>query len=119
VFFLEKNVKSVDHFTMASLTRRAFLLAAAAAATAVAADNCTTGPIYVDFHNRAVDGGITFQYGLFTGIGSPISQNLSQWPSLSHNETTVGGLDYCPGDGPFPNYINQSHGFYSPDLSQT
>ncbi|KIW12204.1 hypothetical protein PV08_09480 [Exophiala spinifera] len=82
----------------------------------VAANNCSIEPIYVDFHNRAVDGGITFQYGLFTGIGSPISQNLSQWPSLSHNETTVGSLDYCT-NSQFQNCNNQSHGFYSPDLS--
>ncbi|KAK7888383.1 hypothetical protein LTR67_008729 [Exophiala xenobiotica] len=84
--------------------------------SAVAANDCNINPIFVDFHNRAVDGGITFQYGLFTGIGSPISQNLSQWPSLSYNETTVGSLDYCTSS-PFTNCINQSHGFYSPDLS--
>jgi hypothetical protein len=84
--------------------------------SAVAANDCNINPIFVDFHDRAVDGGITFQYGLFTGIGSPISQNLSQWPSLSYNETTVGSLDYCTSS-PFANCINQSHGFYSPNLS--
>ncbi|KAI1615321.1 aspartic peptidase domain-containing protein [Exophiala viscosa] len=87
-------------------------------ASAVVANNCSIQPVYVDFHNRAVDGGITFQYGLFTGIGSPISQNLSSWPSLSNNETSVGSLDYCSTSS-FQNCVNQSHGFYSPDLSQT
>lgn len=83
-----------------------------------AANNCTIEPIYVDFHNRAVDGGVTFQYGLFTGIGSPVSQNLSQWPSLSNNETTVGGVEYC-SSSPFRECINQTHGYYSSDLSET
>lgn len=98
--------------TMATLARLVLL------ASVVVANNCTIQPVYVDFHNRAVDGGITFQYGLFTGIGSTISQNLSQWPSLSNNETSVGSLDYC-STTPFQNCVNQSHGFYSPDLSQT
>ncbi|KAK4938355.1 hypothetical protein LTR10_021154 [Elasticomyces elasticus] len=98
---------------MASLAGLLLLLA-----SAVVANNCTIQPVYVDFHNRAVDGGITFQYGLFTGIGSPISQNLSQWPSLSNNETSVGSLDYC-STSPFQTCVNQSHGFYSPALSQT
>lgn len=83
----------------------------------VAGENCSTPPIFVDFHSRAVDGGITFQYGLFTGIGSPTSQNLSQWPSFN-NETTVGNMDYC-GTSPFGDCLTQNHGFYSPDLSKT
>ncbi|KAL2393968.1 hypothetical protein ABEF93_001255 [Exophiala dermatitidis] len=83
----------------------------------VAGENCSTPPIFVDFHSRAVDGGITFQYGLFTGIGSPTSQNLSQWPSFN-NETTVGNMDYC-GTSPFGDCLTQNHGFYSPDLSTT
>ncbi len=99
------------------ITATTAVAAVAAAATTDANSSCSIPPIYVDFHDRAVDGGVTFQYGLFTGIGSPISQNLSQWPSLSHNETTVGGLDYCASDN--NNCLNQSHGFYSPDLSQT
>lgn len=83
----------------------------------VAASNCSIPPIFVDMHNRAVDGGVTFQYGLFTGVGSAASQNLSQWPSF-HNETTVGDLDYCT-TSPFKDCPTQSHGFYSSELSQT
>jgi hypothetical protein len=74
-------------------------------------------PIYVDFHARAVDGGVTEQYGLFSGIGFPTSQNLSQWPSLSNNETTVASLDYC-SDSPFADCLDHAHGYYSPDLSK-
>ncbi len=92
----------------------AFLLFVSAVA---AQNNCSITPIYVDFHARAVDGGVSEQYGLFTGIGSPASQNLSQWPSFSHNETTVGGLEYC-SSSPFKDCVAQSHGFYEPDLSQ-
>ncbi|EXJ91684.1 hypothetical protein A1O3_00234 [Capronia epimyces CBS 606.96] len=96
----------------------AFLGAVLILSTVVDASNCSIPPIFVDIHNRAVDGGITFQYGLFTGIGSPTSQNLSQWPSFSNNETTVGNLDYC-SSSPFKDCITQSHGFYSPELSET
>ncbi|KIW99355.1 uncharacterized protein Z518_11343 [Rhinocladiella mackenziei CBS 650.93] len=85
--------------------------------TVVAANNCSIQPIYIDFHDRAVDGGVSTQYGLFTGIGFPTSQNLSQWPSLSNNETTVGSLDYC-SSSPFTDCINRVHGFYSPELSE-
>lgn len=81
-----------------------------------AQDNCSLTPIYVDFHDRRVDGGISEQYGLFTGVGTP-SQNLSQWPSLSNNETTVGALDYCTRS-PVADCIELSHGFYEPALSE-
>ncbi|KAJ9604603.1 hypothetical protein H2200_010717 [Cladophialophora chaetospira] len=82
-----------------------------------AQNSCGIVPIYVDFHDRAIDGGITEQYGLFTGIGFPVSQNLSTWPSLSNNETTVASLDYCSGS-PFNDCLDHAHGYYSPDLSQ-
>jgi hypothetical protein len=82
-----------------------------------ALDRCSIVPIYVDFHDRAVDGGINIQYGLFSGIGSPLSQNQSIWPSLSNNETTVASLDYC-SNSPFADCLDHAHGFYSPDLSE-
>jgi hypothetical protein len=85
---------------------------------AAAQNTCTSiVPIYIDFHDRAVDGGVNQQYGLFAGIGFPVSQNLSLWPSISNNETTVASLDYCT-DSPFDDCLNHAHGFYSPDLSQ-
>jgi len=83
----------------------------------VAQNNCSITPIFVDFHDRAVDGGINEQYGLFTGIGNPISQNLSQWPSFSNNETTIGNLEYC-SNSVFEDCISRSHGFYEPELSK-
>ena len=82
-----------------------------------AQDRCSIGPIFVDFHVRAVDGGVNEQYGLFTGMGLPTSQNLSQWPSFSNNETTVASLDYCTGTS-FADCLDHAHGFYSPELSQ-
>src|ERR1700761_7642583 len=88
------------------------------ASSVVAANNCSITPVFIDFHDRNVDGGLSVQYGLFTGIGSTVSQNLSQWPSLSNNETTVGSIDYCTGS-PFSNCVNESHGLYGPELSQT
>jgi hypothetical protein len=97
---------------MASMLGAIFLLTS----VVFAQDDCSLTPIYLDFHDRRVDGGISVQYGLFTGIGTP-SQNLSQWPSLSNNETTVGGLDYCTGSQ-FPDCLELSHGFYEPALSQ-
>ena len=96
----------------------AFLGALLFISAVAAANDCSIIPIYVDFHNRAVDGGISEQYGLFTGIGFPVSQNLSHWPSLSNNETTVGSLDYCSGS-PFKDCVTHSHGFYEPELSET
>ncbi len=87
-------------------------------ASVVAAQNsCSIVPIYIDFHDRAVDGGINTQYGLFSGIGFPSSQNQSIWPSLSNNETTVASLDYC-SSSPFHDCLDHAHGFYSPDLSE-
>lgn len=82
---------------------------------AAAQDGCSKTPIYLDFHDRRVDGGVSIQYGLFTGIGTP-SQNLSQWPSLSNNETTVSSLDYC-SHSPFQDCVQLAHGFYDPALS--
>jgi len=82
----------------------------------VAQDSCSQTPIYLDFHDRRVDSGTGLQYGLFTGIGTP-SQNLSQWPSLSNNETTVASLDYCTGS-PFEDCLEFSHGFYDPAQSE-
>ncbi|EXJ60993.1 hypothetical protein A1O7_05146 [Cladophialophora yegresii CBS 114405] len=87
------------------------------AAVAAAQNSCSIIPIYVDFHDRAVDGGINMQYGLFAGIGFPVSQNQSLWPSLSSNETTVASLDYC-SNSPFADCLNRDHGFYSPDPSK-
>ncbi|KIX99303.1 uncharacterized protein Z520_04879 [Fonsecaea multimorphosa CBS 102226] len=98
---------------MATVLETLLLLVAVVAAQ----NNCSIVPIYVDFHVRAVDGGVNEQYGLFTGAGFPVSQNMSHWPSLSNNETTVASLDYCT-NSPFEDCLNHAHGFYSPDLSQ-
>lgn len=95
----------------------AFLAAFLFVSVVMAQNNCSITPIYVDFHDRAVDGGASEQYGLFTGIGNPTSQNLSLWPSFSNNETTVGSLEYC-ADSPFGDCISQSHGYYEPALSE-
>lgn len=93
------------------------LLLLALAGTALAASNCSITPIYVDFHDRCVDDCFTIQYGLFIGIGSPF-QNESLWPSLSRNETTFSGGDFC-ADGSSAQCVNQSHGLYSPGVSNS
>lgn len=98
--------------TMATLLAAALLVLS----LAVAQDSCSLTPIYLDFHDRRVDGGLSLQYGLFTGVGTP-SQNLSQWPSLSNNETTVSSLDYCSGAA-FQDCVQLAHGFYDPTLSE-
>ncbi|RVX72999.1 hypothetical protein B0A52_03352 [Exophiala mesophila] len=77
-----------------------------------AQNQCHHTPIYLDFHDRRVDTDKSFQYGLFAGVGTP-SQNLSQWPSISHNEMTIAGPDYCT-DSPFEDCINRAHGIYDP-----
>jgi len=59
-----------------------------------AAFNCSIEPLYVDIHKRAVHGTPVFQWGSFIGIGSP-AQNQSVWPSLTQNETTFAGSNFC------------------------
>jgi hypothetical protein len=83
--------------------------------TVTAAEECDITPIYIDFHDRCVGNCLNIQYGLFIGAGTP-SQNESLWPSLSHNETTVASVHYC-AEGSSSNCVNQTHGFFSPELS--
>lgn len=59
--------------------------------------DCSIPPIYIDVHTRAVHELSSFQYGSFFGVGTP-AQNLSLWPSLEHNETTVVDLNICDGN---------------------
>lgn len=93
-------------------------LAALILSSLVSAQNqCHHTPIYLDFHDRRVDTDRNFQYGLFAGVGTP-SQNLSQWPSISHNEMTIADPDYCT-DSPFQDCINQAHGIYDSLSSDT
>jgi hypothetical protein len=61
------------------------------------ADGSCSGkhPIYVDIHDRAVDGATEeFQYGSFIGVAVPY-QNQSLWPSLRRNETSFAAKDFC------------------------
>ncbi|KAI9725017.1 MAG: hypothetical protein M1812_000293 [Candelaria pacifica] len=69
------------------------VLVASFIGTAFAFD-CSILPIYVDIHKRAVAGTENFEYGSFTGVGSP-AQNQSLWPSLSYNDTSMADVDYC------------------------
>ncbi|KAL9106691.1 MAG: hypothetical protein Q9227_008343 [Pyrenula ochraceoflavens] len=82
------------------LSSRRFLTAltllACFGSTTVAFD-CSLKPIYVDVHPRAVHALSTYEYGSFIGLGSP-AQNLSLWPSIENNETSVAGLGICDGD---------------------
>ena len=84
---------------------------------AVAADDCGIPPVFVDFHDRLVDGGLNYQYGLFMGVGT-VSQNQSLWPSLLNNETTFSSLQYCQ-DSIYSVCQNETHGYFAPELSQT
>ncbi|KAL1644393.1 hypothetical protein SLS58_004307 [Diplodia intermedia] len=56
--------------------------------------NCSIPPVYVDIHMRAVHGTGVEQYGSFLGMGTP-AQNLSLWPSLIQNETSVAAEQFC------------------------
>ncbi|RMD43733.1 hypothetical protein DV735_g1392, partial [Chaetothyriales sp. CBS 134920] len=96
----------------------AFLaLCSLALAANEAATSCSTGPVFIDFHSRAVDGGINYQYGLFSGVGTQ-SQNQSMWPSLLNNETYLAGTDFCDNSG-FELCRNQTHGVFVPAISQS
>ena len=107
LFLLAASQRLVEMFPI--------LLLLTYAAITLAANDCTTTPIFVDFHDRCVDNCFTVQYGLFIGFGTPF-QNESLWPSLSYNETTLAGVDYC-SEGSSVTCENQTHGVYSPQLS--
>lgn len=70
-------------------------------AQSTVAFNCSTKPIYVDIHKRAVHDSPVFQYGSFIGVGTgettsaTSAQNHSLWPSLSQNHMSFGALSYC------------------------
>jgi hypothetical protein len=83
----------------------------------VLADDCGIHPVFVDYHARLVDGGLSYQYGLFVGVGTN-SQNQSLWPSLVNNETTFSGVHFCE-NSPDDRCANETHGYYEPVLSQT
>jgi hypothetical protein len=70
-------------------------------AQSTAAFNCSTKPIYVDIHKRAVHDSPVFQYGSFIGVGTgetasaTSAQNHSLWPSLAQNHISFGARNYC------------------------
>ncbi len=84
--------------------------------TAFAFD-CSILPIYVDIHKRAVAGTERFEYGSFTGVGSP-AQNQSLWPSLSYNDSSVADVNYCKGSN-FTDCENQTGGYFNFEQSAT
>jgi hypothetical protein len=108
-------VRSRFCFLFGGFTAMEYLVLFTLVATALAASNCSIKPIYVDFHDRCVDDCFTIQYGLFIGVGDPF-QNESLWPSISRNEITFSGVDFC-ADGSSEQCVNQTHGLYSPGTS--
>ncbi|KAF4303719.1 putative peptidase a1 [Botryosphaeria dothidea] len=62
--------------------------------SASSALNCSIPPVYVDIHDRDVHGTGVQQYGSFLGMGTP-AQNLSLWPSIVQNETSVAAEQFC------------------------
>jgi hypothetical protein len=54
--------------------------------------DCSIQPIYLDIHERSVEGGLS--YGAYINVGSP-EQELSLWPSLELNETTLADNEFC------------------------
>jgi hypothetical protein len=54
--------------------------------------DCSIQPIYLDIHERSVEGGLT--YGAYINVGCP-EQELSLWPSLELNETTLADENFC------------------------
>ncbi|RMZ80238.1 hypothetical protein DV738_g2904, partial [Chaetothyriales sp. CBS 135597] len=102
---------------MAASTAFLALFSLALAANEAATSSCSTGPVFIDFHYRAVDGGINYQYGLFSGVGTQ-SQNQSMWPSLVNNETYLAGADFCDASN-YDFCRNETHGVFVPAISQS
>ncbi|KAF2702999.1 acid protease [Pleomassaria siparia CBS 279.74] len=75
-----------------------YLTATVLLAQSTVAFNCSTLPVYVDIHRRAVHDSPVFQYGSFIGVGSQ-AQNQSLWPSLSQNHISFAGANYCNKNG--------------------
>lgn len=86
--------------------------------------NCSTSPIYVDIHKRAVHDSPVFQYGSFIGVGTgetasaTSAQNHSLWPSLSQNHMSFGATNYCQ-KSTLSNCDISTGGFYSSNQSTT
>lgn len=77
-------------------------------ATYPANSTCQDSWLFVDIHNRLTDGKPDFyQYGLFMGVGTP-SQNMSLWPSLSHNESRLASYRFCEGST-VPDCLESTH----------
>jgi hypothetical protein len=86
--------------------------------------NCSTKPIYVDIHKRAVHDSPIFQYGSFIGIGTgdtasaTSAQNHSLWPSLSQNHMSFGAHNYCD-KSTLSKCQESTGGFFSSNQSTT
>ncbi|KAJ4347745.1 hypothetical protein N0V95_005147 [Ascochyta clinopodiicola] len=93
-------------------------------AQSTVAFNCSTKPIYVDIHKRAVHDSPAFQYGSFIGVGTgetasaTSAQNHSLWPSLSQNHMSFGAHGYCQ-KSTLRNCDVSTGGFYSSNQSTT
>lgn len=87
-----------------------FLIAAATAQSILADSSCSAKyPIYVDIHDRTVDGATEdFQYGAFIGVAVPY-QNQSLWPSLRRNETSFAAKGFCD-ESTLANCLNSTGG---------
>jgi|SRR5690242_1703184 len=86
-------------------------------AQSTVAFNCSIKPVYVDIHERAVEGSRTFQYGSFIGVGTS-AQNHSLWPSLAQNHMSFGAESYCK-DSTLEECAVSTGGFFNSNRSTT
>ncbi|KAF2626616.1 acid protease [Macroventuria anomochaeta] len=101
-----------------------FVSATVLFAQSTVAFNCSTKPVYVDIHKRAVHDSPVFQYGSFIGVGTgetasaTSAQNHSLWPSLSQNYMSFGAHSYCQ-KSTLSKCADSTGGFYSSNQSTT
>jgi hypothetical protein len=80
----------------------------------LAFSDCTIPPIYLDIHARDVEGtNNALSYGAYINVGSPIQQ-LSLWPSLDINETTLADTKFCSSQSCS---ASSAHGLFDPTKS--
>lgn len=91
------------------------LIYASLSASLVIAD-CSIPPIYLDVHAREVEGtDNAVSYGAYINIGSPVQQ-LSLWPSLEINETTLADVNFCSSSSCS---ASSAHGLFDPAKSSS
>lgn len=87
------SVAGVDNTMFGKALRSAVIVLVVRSALAM---NCSIEPLYLDIQYQNVAGTSVKQWGSHVGMGSP-PQNITLWPSLQQNETSVASLNFCTG----------------------